>query len=301
MSETFECPKCGYQWQQGQHGGHSCSDRLLQQLKDVMTERNSILADWNAIVSASGSKTHGGAVGHVAQMRAELEAVKSELITLKRYLAQRKQEFDWAIYANAELVALKTERDALNKSLEIERIRLAACGVVAMSDTPESLEKSLDMHDDYKSASCSDVERRVRECIELRARIEAAENQEPYGYDSCGDLIYRKEDGLKSPNPIALYSFPPMHDKQPASKDLIRVVFLRNGFTIKEGCDDLKDYVFNAAFELLSLALPPMPVQQDVLDKPAQVGSGIFHAGVKTRLVVEAAQRLYENNSCNGD
>lgn len=61
----------------------------------------------------------------------------------------------------------------------------------------------------------------------LRARIEAAEKQEP------------------------------------ASKDLIRDVFLRNGFTIKEGCDDLKDYVFNAAFELLSVAMPPMPAQQE--------------------------------------
>jgi hypothetical protein len=45
--------------------------------------------------------------------------------------------------------------------------------------------------------------------------------------------------------------------------------------------------------------LPPMLAQQDVLDKPAQVGSGIFHAGVKTRLVVEAAQRLYENNNAS--
>jgi len=113
MSETFECPTCGYRWQQGQHGGHLCSDRLLQQLKDAKIELNSVLVDWNAIVSASGSKTHGGAVGHVAQMRAELEAVKAELITLKRYLAQRKQEFDWAISANAELVALKTELYAM--------------------------------------------------------------------------------------------------------------------------------------------------------------------------------------------
>ncbi len=86
MSETFECPTCGYRWQQGQHGGHSCSDRLLQQLKDAQIELNSVLVDWNAIVSASGSKTHGGAVGHVAQMRAELEAVKAEREELKNEL-----------------------------------------------------------------------------------------------------------------------------------------------------------------------------------------------------------------------
>lgn len=190
MSETFECPTCGYKWPKGAHGGHSCSEILLRKLEVV-----------------------------------------------------------------------KAERDALNKSLEIERMRLAACGVVAMSDTPESLEKSLNMHDDYKSASCEDVARRVRECIELRARIEAAEKQEPDSWR------------------VTARSFCGTHtiDKEVAEE------WLKTG----------------DAYPLY--ALPPMPVQQDVLDKPAQVGSGIFHAGVKTRLVVEAAQRLYENNSCNGD
>lgn len=93
MSETFECPKFGYQWKQGQHGGHSCSDRLLKQLKDAKIELNSVLVDWNAIVSASGSKTHVGAVGHFAQMRTELEAVKDERDALRaRIEAAEKQE-----------------------------------------------------------------------------------------------------------------------------------------------------------------------------------------------------------------
>lgn len=35
----------------------------------------------------------------------------------------------------------------------------------------------------------------------------------------------------------------------------IREVFLRNGFTIKPGHDDLKDYVYEAAFELLELTV----------------------------------------------
>ena len=34
----------------------------------------------------------------------------------------------------------------------------------------------------------------------------------------------------------------------------IREIFLRNGFNIKPGCDDLKSYVYEAAEELLSLA-----------------------------------------------
>jgi hypothetical protein len=38
------------------------------------------------------------------------------------------------------------------------------------------------------------------------------------------------------------------------TKDQIREVFLRNGFTVKEGQTDLKDYVYDAAEELLKLA-----------------------------------------------
>ena len=97
----------------------------------------------------------------------------------------------------------------------------------------------------------------------LRARIEAAEKQEPYRYLLL-DSHFKSEDCVdyfgdphETQTVIPLYSLPPIPDKQPASKDLIRDVFLRNGFTIKEGCEDLKDYVFNAALELLSVALPP--------------------------------------------
>ena len=37
-------------------------------------------------------------------------------------------------------------------------------------------------------------------------------------------------------------------------RETIRAVFLRNGFTIKEGQTDLKPYVYAAAEELLSIA-----------------------------------------------
>lgn len=39
------------------------------------------------------------------------------------------------------------------------------------------------------------------------------------------------------------------------NRDQIRSIFLRNGFTIKEGQDDLKPYVYAAAEELLQAAL----------------------------------------------
>ena len=44
MSETFECPKCGYQWPKGAHGGHSCSEILLRKLEAVKAERDALRA-----------------------------------------------------------------------------------------------------------------------------------------------------------------------------------------------------------------------------------------------------------------
>ena len=51
----------------------------------------------------------------------------------------------------------------------------------------------------------------------------------------------------------------------------IREVFLRNGFTIKPGHDDLKDYVYEAAFELLELTAhavqgEPEPISRTALN-----------------------------------
>jgi hypothetical protein len=63
---------------------------------------------------------------------------------------------------------IRKEHDALKAELEIERIRLDACGVVAIADTPESAATVRDMREEYWSASCDDVARRVDECIALR-------------------------------------------------------------------------------------------------------------------------------------
>lgn len=61
----------------------------------------------------------------------------------------------------------------LRADLERERMRLAACGVVALADTPESARQAREMHEDYRSASCDDVARRVDECMRLREKNEA--------------------------------------------------------------------------------------------------------------------------------
>jgi len=63
---------------------------------------------------------------------------------------------------------LERQRNEALAALEREQIRLAACGVVALSDTPDSAAAARKMHPDYESASCNDVKRRVDECIALR-------------------------------------------------------------------------------------------------------------------------------------
>lgn len=68
--------------------------------------------------------------------------------------------------------ALLIENEQLKAALETERMRLAACGVVAMADTPDSAEYARNMHPDYRSASCDDVARRVDECMALRKDAE---------------------------------------------------------------------------------------------------------------------------------
>lgn len=63
---------------------------------------------------------------------------------------------------------VERERDEARSELERERMRLAACGVVAMADTPESAVEAREMHPDYRSASCDDVARMVDALIEAR-------------------------------------------------------------------------------------------------------------------------------------
>lgn len=64
------------------------------------------------------------------------------------------------------------DSSTVSDELEVLRMQLAACGVVALADTRESAATARDMHEKYKSASCDDVARRVDECILLREQRE---------------------------------------------------------------------------------------------------------------------------------
>lgn len=60
----------------------------------------------------------------------------------------------------------------LESNTEILAMRLAACGVVALADTPESAKRARDMLPQFRSGSCDDVARRVDECMKLRSQLE---------------------------------------------------------------------------------------------------------------------------------
>lgn len=75
----------------------------------------------------------------------------------------------------------------LEAKQEILRMQLAACGVVALANTPDSAAKARDMHTDYMSASCQDVMRAVDREMELRAELERLRATLPATTTCCGD------------------------------------------------------------------------------------------------------------------
>lgn len=76
-----------------------------------------------------------------------------------------------------EVAVLRREWRSLRTELERERLRLAACGVVALANTADSAERARMMHDDYRSASCDDVARAVDAQMTLRAALTALDER----------------------------------------------------------------------------------------------------------------------------
>ncbi len=67
--------------------------------------------------------------------------------------------------------------ESLQRELETERIRLAACGVVAMANTRESAALQRKMLPEYESASCDDVARAVDREMQYREQVEALQRE----------------------------------------------------------------------------------------------------------------------------
>lgn len=69
----------------------------------------------------------------------------------------------------AEAIEMLRRASAL---LEVERMRLAACGVAAMQNTPATIAQRVDRNSPYYSASYEDVCRAVDREISLRAQMQ---------------------------------------------------------------------------------------------------------------------------------
>ena len=84
----------------------------------------------------------------------------------------RVADIDAILNELARVTTLAADREA---ELETERIRLAACGVVALSTTAESAAEARTMSPAYWSASCGDVAAAVDEQMRLRAALAEAQ------------------------------------------------------------------------------------------------------------------------------
>lgn len=124
----------------------------------------------------------------------ERAALLEEIDTLRQRIAELEQQRDhWK--ANHDNLAAKlrlfTQRKdlpvdrlpaygyvlELERQLETERMRLAACGVVALANTAESASKARDMQPEYWSAACGDVADAVDREMALRVQVESLQRQ----------------------------------------------------------------------------------------------------------------------------
>jgi hypothetical protein len=131
--------------------GYAC---LEQEAADRITELEAELTEWEKLKDPINL--------HVNLLR----GVPCKLDRIQHLLhLAGATDYDYLKAANAKM----------SDELETERIRLAACGVVALANTPESAAKAREMKDEYRSASCDDVARlvdsemKMRKCLEVIA------------------------------------------------------------------------------------------------------------------------------------
>jgi hypothetical protein len=94
----------------------------------------------------------------------EIDALRAKLAAMTE---KARQEYlsaiEWA-----------GRHQVLSEQLEVERMRVVACGIVASSDTPKSATLARAMAEKYRSSACEDVARRVDEYIKLRGELKEA-------------------------------------------------------------------------------------------------------------------------------
>ena len=92
----------------------------------------------------------------------------------------------------AKLDAKDKELETLREEIEDERIRLSACGVVALANTTESAKEQRQMLDKYKSASLEFVVQAVDREMKYRTEIEDLRRFAMHAYicvTAVGDML----------------------------------------------------------------------------------------------------------------
>jgi len=145
-----------------------------------------------SVQTGSGSQAEDSPISDevCAQMQS-LNTVTSDEFSLLNVIADIRAAIgdpEGKIMLSCLADAVRAKIEGLEQDLERERGRLAACGVVAMADTPESAAKARDMKGEYRSASCDDVARRVDECMALR-QIDREKVRDAIA-DALGCMIY---------------------------------------------------------------------------------------------------------------
>ena len=131
-----------------------------------------------------------------AALEAENVRLKNALLAVTaRHFAEswkrRTSDAELEQYLSAGIAQLEAECERL-------RMQLAACGVVALANTPESAAQARQMHPDYMSASCSDVADAVDREMTLRQQRDAlaAELAAIKGQEPVGVVLLRKGGGI---------------------------------------------------------------------------------------------------------
>lgn len=125
----------------------------------------------NVLAKHGMEKSIGDAMDKYHAMHSRVAELEKDLADCFRLTgADPDSNEDWRLarWAVKEVAAMRTDLDLvearvaeLESALERERMRLVACGVIAMANTPESAAKARDMHPDYWSESAADVARAV--------------------------------------------------------------------------------------------------------------------------------------------
>ena len=113
-------------------------------------------------------------LSEIAKLRAERDALAAARIAYATEFPINDDGEPDVENVHANIRALKVDRDALAEDVEQLRVQLACCGVIAGSNTEDSLARAMPGKDAYGySASLADVERCVRREIALRTERDA--------------------------------------------------------------------------------------------------------------------------------